>query len=118
MLPPLAATWVPTAVGVASAALVMLVMWLAAGRPGRGGPDETDPGSDGGWGSTPPPRRPPPAGPVCWPEFERQFAAYVARDAERRASRAGRARDAGGDRAARRAGAARRDEEIGRLPSR
>jgi hypothetical protein len=42
--------------------------------------DGDDPGSDGdgpGWRRRGP-RTPPPDAPVCWPEFERQFAEYVA----------------------------------------
>ena len=43
--------------------------------------DDDEPGSDGGGPGRrrgPAPRRPPPDGPVCWPEFERQFSEYVA----------------------------------------
>jgi hypothetical protein len=36
-----------------------------------------DSGGDGGSGG-PPPEPPPPDGPTWWPEFEREFAAYVA----------------------------------------
>jgi hypothetical protein len=43
--------------------------------------DDDDPGSGGGgpgWRRRRRPRKPPPDGPVCWPEFERQFAEHVA----------------------------------------
>jgi hypothetical protein len=43
--------------------------------------DGDDPGSGGddpGWGRDRGPRTPPPEGLVSWPEFERQFADYVA----------------------------------------
>jgi hypothetical protein len=76
MLVPLAATWVPTAVGVALAgALIALMAWVHRDP----GPDADEPDSDsggGGWGRRRP-RRPPPVGPVSWQDFERQFAAYV-----------------------------------------
>jgi hypothetical protein len=50
--------------------------------PTRSGPaDGTDPGSDGGRGAGPGPSRPPHPGPEpvwWWPQFERQFADWVA----------------------------------------
>jgi hypothetical protein len=69
-------------------ATVIAIVWLLA-MPvvsvwflwrSDGGPD--DPGGDGGSGGGPPepPPPPPPTGPAWWPEFEREFAAYVARD--------------------------------------
>jgi hypothetical protein len=76
---PIAATWVPTAVGivVASGLLWVMVVWITA-RDDRPDSDEPDSDSDGGGGSgRRSPRRPPPVGPVSWQEFERQFAAYV-----------------------------------------
>jgi hypothetical protein len=77
MLVPLAAIWVPPAIGVAVAlgilALVMWRQWFGMGSDGTEGPD-----SDGGGGwRRRRPRRPPPGGPVSWVDFERQFAAYV-----------------------------------------
>jgi hypothetical protein len=48
---------------------------------GPGGDEGEEPGSDGGGRGRrrdPAPRRPPPDGLVCWPEFERQFADHVA----------------------------------------
>src|SRR3954462_13233145 len=96
MLVPLAAIWVPTAVGIALAGglLGLLVLWV---QSDPGGPDDDpDADSDGGGGGRRrpgrapplrpgagggrrPPRRPPPGGPVSWQDFERQFAAYVER---------------------------------------
>jgi hypothetical protein len=80
----MATAWVPAAVGVGVTVLVLLAIWLRYARSARDGPDEAD-GSDdeGGLRVGLPPRRPPPAGPVCWPEFEREFAEYVARRHER-----------------------------------
>src|SRR5256885_10296347 len=79
MLVPLAATWVPTAAGIASALAVLAIMLWVHAR--RAGPDTDDPDadSDGGGGGRRRPRRPPPVGPVSWQDFERQFAAYVER---------------------------------------
>src|SRR3954447_19426274 len=79
MLVPLAAIWVPTAVGIALAGglLGLLVLWV---QSDPGGPDDDpDADSDGGGGGRRRPRRPPPVGPVSWQDFERQFAAYVER---------------------------------------
>jgi hypothetical protein len=79
MLVPLAATWVPTAVGLALAGglVGLLLLWV---QSDPGGPDDdADSDSDGGGGGRRRPRRPPPAGPVSWQDFERQFAAYVER---------------------------------------
>ena len=62
-----------------------LALLIACARVGRSGPEDDDPGSDDdgpGWGD-PQPRTPPPDAPVCWPEFERQFAEYVAAQAGR-----------------------------------
>jgi len=84
MVLPLAATLVPIAVVTSLSVLLLVLIWLSVRHAGPDGSDDTDSGSDGG-GGTRPPRRPPPVGPVSWPEFERQFAAYVARcDRERR----------------------------------
>src|SRR3954447_4064065 len=79
MLVPLAAIWVPTAVGIAVAGglLVILMLWV---QSDPGGPDDDpDSDADGGGGGRRRPRRPPPVGPVSWQDFERQFAAYVER---------------------------------------
>jgi hypothetical protein len=78
MLVPLAAIWVPTAVGIAVAGglLGILVLWV---QSDPGGDDDSDSDSDGGGGGRRRPRRPPPVGPVSWQDFERQFAAYVER---------------------------------------
>ena len=57
---------------------LMLILWRVFRR---GGTDGDDPGSGGdgpGWRRRRRPRTPPPDGPVCWPEFERQFAEHVA----------------------------------------
>src|SRR5947209_14774419 len=78
-----AATWV---VGAAVVALLVagVILWMLA-RPG--GSDGTDPGRGGGGGGTGggPPDPSPRAGPAWWPEFEREFAAYVATGGDRRA---------------------------------
>jgi hypothetical protein len=89
MLQPMATAWIPAAVGVGVPTLVLLFIWVSDARSRRGESDETD-GSDGGGGLSArrSPRRPPPVGPVSWPEFERQFAEYVARRPERSAIRA------------------------------
>lgn len=55
---------------------VMLTLWRAFRS--RGGEDDPGSGGDGPGGSRRRPPRPPPDGPVCWAEFERQFAEYVA----------------------------------------
>jgi hypothetical protein len=71
----MAIVWLPTAVGLATPAVVLLVIWLRGEIDKRRGSDESD-GSDGGGGRRPPPP-PPPVGPVSWPEFEREFGDYV-----------------------------------------
>jgi hypothetical protein len=71
--------WV-TAVVVAGAVLVVLMIVVVTWRAEPGGPDDSD---GGGGGGGPPP---PPPGPVSWPDFERDFADYVAA-AERRSHR-------------------------------
>jgi hypothetical protein len=84
MLVALAAGWVPTVVGLALAGGLsgILLIWVFS-DPGGPDTDEPDSDSDGGSGRRRPrrPRRPPPVGPVSWPDFERQFAAYVERRA-------------------------------------
>ena len=71
--------------GLVALAVIQLMMGLLAWRlfrPGGGGgrgSDDDDRGPDGD-----PPTPPEPAHPViCWPEFERQFADYVAGRARR-----------------------------------
>lgn len=89
MLVPLAAMWVPTALGVGLAGAVLaLMIWLHSRGPGPDGTEDPDSDSGGGGlGRRRRPRRPPPVGPVSWIEFERQFASYVeggpGRDRER-----------------------------------
>jgi hypothetical protein len=64
----------------------VLVWWMFR----RSDSDEQDGGSGGGGGlrrGQDKPRTPPPAGPVCWPEFERQFAEYVAHSKQHTAAR-------------------------------
>jgi hypothetical protein len=74
--------WLP-AVVAAAASLLLLVGVLLAGIGRRGGEDDPDGESDGGGGGgrrrPPPPEAPRGTGPVDWPEFERQFADFVAR---------------------------------------
>ncbi len=81
---PIAVLWAPTIVAIAMPLIALALLWLRRGE----GPDDSDDGGGGGGGGRGPsaPRRPPPAGPVWWPEFERQFADHVARLAERRRS--------------------------------
>ncbi|HTX31096.1 MAG TPA: hypothetical protein VMD09_06910 [Solirubrobacteraceae bacterium] len=61
-------------------ALALLFLYAARHRdePGNGGDDGGGPGGGGGGPDRP---SPPPRGsdPVWWPEFEHQFARYVAR---------------------------------------
>jgi hypothetical protein len=75
--------WLPTVV-TAAASVAVLAGVLRAGIGRRRGEDDTDGESDGGGGGgggrrRPPPQAPPGGGPVDWPEFERQFAEFVAR---------------------------------------
>ena len=74
------AVWLPTIVGLAVPLLVLGALGLHAAARRRRGSDE-DPGSDDGPGGTRRPRPTPtlPTGPVSWPDFEREFAAYAAR---------------------------------------
>ena len=82
MVPAFLVAWLPAALAVATPLLVLAVLWLRGGSPGWRGPDD-DSDSDSGDGPGGSKRRPPrptlPTGPVSWPEFERQFAAYVER---------------------------------------
>jgi hypothetical protein len=74
---------VPVAVSVLVAVVVLisvpcltvaLIVWLTSDGPDGG------PGQDlgGGPGGDRPPDAPGPPGPICWPDFEREFAEYVA----------------------------------------
>ena len=82
MIPLWVVMWVPVAV-TGTFGVVMLGAWLFG--VGRGGEDDADGESDGGGGGgggrrrPRPPQPPPGSGPVDWPEFERQFAEFVAR---------------------------------------
>lgn len=79
-----AAAWLPTAVAFATVALGIALAWVCSAMARRHPPDD-DASDDGPGGSRRPPPRPPlPTGPVSWPEFERQFAAYVERCGPRR----------------------------------
>ena len=70
------AGWAAAAVVVGVFVTLILVACVVLWVEHRRGPD--DGGSGGGGGGTPPPDRPPP-GPSWWPDFEREFSAYVAR---------------------------------------
>jgi hypothetical protein len=72
--------YVPVISLLAFAASCVWLAWWSA-RRSDGGADDSDEGETGGggWGRGPSPTCPPPdADPEWWPEFERQFAAYVA----------------------------------------
>ena len=59
-------------------ASIMILWRVVESRGGEDGGD--DPGSEGGgpgWRRRRRPPNPPPGGPVCWAEFERQFAEHV-----------------------------------------
>ena len=77
-----AADWSTVVACVLGILLVAAAVVIAyAGRPHRqGGDEDADSGSGGGGGGLRGPDGPRPAGegPEWWPEFERQFAAYVA----------------------------------------
>src|SRR5690348_10320078 len=64
---------------LAIAAICVLFLWPEV-RRSDGGTDDSDEGGSGGddWGGGPTPPCPPPdTDPAWWPEFEREFAAYV-----------------------------------------
>src|SRR5436309_16133136 len=63
--------WIIVAVGGCFLVIAVLGAWLYS----HDGPDDYE--GHGGSGG-PPPEPPPPDGPTWWPEFEREFAAYVA----------------------------------------
>jgi len=70
---------VPFILYLVFAASCMAFAWWSVRRSGPGA-DDSDDGETGGggWGHRPTPSGPPPdADPDWWPEFERQFAAYV-----------------------------------------
>lgn len=71
-----ASSWAAVAVVVLSVLLGTVVLIVWSRRDGSDGDWDQDPG--GGPGGGGPPDAPGPAGPICWPEFERQFAEYVA----------------------------------------
>jgi hypothetical protein len=86
---PATAVWLPTAVAFAIMALALGLAWVCSAMARRGPPDDDSSSDDGPGGSRRPNPRPPlPTGPVSWPEFERQFAAYVERGRPRRAETA------------------------------
>ncbi len=75
-----AIVWLPTAIAFATVALGIGIAWVCSAMARRRPPDDDSASDDGPGGSRRPPPRPPlPTGPVSWPEFERQFAAYVER---------------------------------------
>ena len=94
-------SWIVAGIALAMFAAPLVLVLLAVVRASREGGGEGDgPGSEGGGGSEPPrPRGPvdPDDGAAWWPEFERQFAAWV--ELSRCAEPVGRGRGAGaGDR--------------------
>jgi hypothetical protein len=74
------ASWVPGAGGGFLFASVALTVWWYRHYP----PDDSEGnGGSGGRPPEPPPPEPAPCdGPIWWPEFEQEFAAYVAAEAE------------------------------------
>jgi hypothetical protein len=61
--------------------LVLVALFWLMIRRRNSGPSDPGPGDGGGGGGLRKgdrPKSPSPVGPVCWPEFERQFAEYVA----------------------------------------
>ena len=71
-------------VAIATLEIAVMVAFARIGRSGGSDDDQDQGGDDPGWGRGGP-RTPPPDAPVCWPEFERQFAEHVAAIAERQA---------------------------------
>ena len=70
--------WLPTAIALATLALGIAIAVLCTAISARRGPDDDSASDDGPGGLRRPPPRPPlPTGPVSWPDFEREFAAYV-----------------------------------------
>jgi hypothetical protein len=88
--------WVMGGMGGCLLAIAALSAWLYKhhDRPDDSGGDDGPRGPDGSGGpppEPPPAGPPPPDGPAWWPEFEREFAAYVAGEPEHeeRAARVG-----------------------------
>ena len=71
-------------VAIATLEIAVMIAFARIGRSGGSDDDQDQGGDDPGWGRGGP-RTPPPDAPVCWPEFERQFAEHVAAIAERQA---------------------------------
>ena len=69
-------------VAIATLEIGVMIAFSRIGRSGGSDDDQDEGGDDPGWGRGSP-RTPPPDAPVCWPEFERQFAEHVAAIAER-----------------------------------
>jgi hypothetical protein len=70
--------WGFVIIGMGLLGMFLVLLWLRH----YDGPDDDDNGGGGGRGG-PPPDEPPP-GPSWWPEFEREFADYVAKRRTRR----------------------------------
>jgi hypothetical protein len=71
--------WATLVVIVVLLAMPVLSIWFLWRQEDDGSDDA---GDDGGPGGGPPPEPPPaPDGPAWWPEFERDFATYVAASA-------------------------------------
>ena len=64
-------------VAIATLELAVMIAFSRIGRPHDPGDDDQD-DDDPGWGRDGPRTPPPDAPPVSWPEFEREFAEYVA----------------------------------------
>ena len=101
-------------VAIATLELAVMIAFSRIGRSRRPGRRPDQDGDDPGWGRDGPRTPPPDAPPVCWPEFERQFAEHVPRSRERQAPRARRAAGARLRRAAGAEGGQRAGEEAGR----
>lgn len=75
--------WVAVAVlGATVLAFVLAAAWVMSWSSWDGQRGDDGDGEDGGGGrrpDPPAPSRPPDGEPVWWPEFEREFAAHVAR---------------------------------------
>jgi hypothetical protein len=79
--------WATVIVIVALLGMPVLSVWFL--WRGEDGPDDSGPDGGGGGGGGPPRDTPPPPdGPAWWPEFEREFAAYVAAVGSRPRARA------------------------------
>jgi hypothetical protein len=80
MLHAAAVVWLPTAIAFTTVALGIGLARVCTAMARRRPPDDDSASDDGPGGSRRPTPRPPlPTGPVSWPEFEQQFAAYVER---------------------------------------